>query len=241
RKLSETHQVYCIDQRNHGHSPHCDEHNYEVMSHDLRHFMKEQNIEKAIIMGHSMGGKTAMRFAADCPELVEMLVVVDICPKDYSVLGENSQLHEHQHILETLLELQHLRHSFASRHEVVGYLMLKLGSKTLVQFLSKSVPWNRESNTFDLLLNVDVLYDNLDEIINGVNELSLRGKTEHSPFEVHFIRGLQSPYVSDVDIPLIKRLYPQAQIIDIPDAGHWLHAEQPQLFLDAVRKCLPSS
>ncbi|MFV0554118.1 MAG: alpha/beta fold hydrolase [Mangrovibacterium sp.] len=241
RKLSETHQVYCIDQRNHGHSPHCDEHNYEVMSHDLRHFMKEQNIDKAIIMGHSMGGKTAMRFAADYPELVAQLIVVDICPKDYSALGENSQIHEHQHILETLLELQHLRHSFASRQEVVDYLMLKLGSKTLVQFLSKSVPWNRETNTFDLLLNVDVLYDNLDEIINGVNELNLRGKTEHSPFAVLFIRGLQSPYVSDVDISLIKRLYPQAQIFDIPNAGHWLHAEQPQLFLDAVKKCLPSS
>ncbi|MFV0365694.1 MAG: alpha/beta fold hydrolase [Mangrovibacterium sp.] len=235
RKLSETNLIYCIDQRNHGRSPHFSEHNYNAMSNDLLHFMEEQQIGKAIIMGHSMGGKTAMRFAADHPELVEQLLVIDICPKDYMALGENSQIHQHQHILETLLELQHLRHSFSSRQEVVDFLELKLDSKELVLFLSKSIPWDREKSTFDLRLNVEVLYDNLDEIINGVNELNLIGKTENLPFKVDFIRGLNSPYIGNNDLPLIKRLYPSAQIIDIPHAGHWLHAEQPSLFLDAVK------
>lgn len=231
RKLSETYQVYSIDQRNHGQSPHYDTHSYEAMKEDLATFFAEQNITKAIVMGHSMGGKTAMLFAADYPQLVEQLIVVDICPKDYSALGENSQIHEHQLILETLLDLQQLRSSFHSRREVIDYLELKLDSKELVLFLSKSIAWDREQSTFHLLLNAEVLHDSLDEIINGVSAYRLSAKNDQADYEVLFVRGLNSPYISNDDIALIKGIYPQASLVDIPQAGHWLHVEQTQLFL----------
>ncbi|MFV0520923.1 MAG: alpha/beta fold hydrolase [Mangrovibacterium sp.] len=241
RKLSETNVVYCIDQRNHGRSPHFPVHDYESMKEDLASFFIRQHIDKAIVIGHSMGGKAAMLFAAEYPNFVEQLVVVDICPKDYLSLGEGSQVYEHRLILETLMELQHLRSSFNSKKEIVDFLKLKLGNQSLVLFLSKSIPWNREKGTFDLLLNVEVLYDYLDEIINGVNELKLASKAPISTYDVLFIRGLNSSYISDNDIPLIKHIYPYSQIADIPNAGHWLHAEQPQLFMKIIQNFINQS
>ncbi|MFV0289861.1 MAG: alpha/beta fold hydrolase [Mangrovibacterium sp.] len=237
RKLSENYQVYCIDQRNHGKSPHHPSHDYESMKDDLATFFKQHELDKAIIIGHSMGGKVAMLFASCYPHLVEKLVVVDICPKDYSSLGEYSQIHEHKLILETLLELQHRRHSFLARKDVTNFLELKLRNKELTQFLSKSITWDRENNSFELLLNADVLYANLGEIINGVNERHLQAKScQHVP--ALFIRGLKSPYISNDDLSLIKKIFPLAHIADIPNAGHWLHVEQAQLFMETLSKFL---
>src|SRR6056297_2160607 len=83
RELAENFEVYIPDQRNHGDSPHDDRHDYECMRDDLKQFMDEQQIDKAILLGHSMGGKTAMYFATAYPDRVESLVVLDIAPVSY--------------------------------------------------------------------------------------------------------------------------------------------------------------
>ena len=232
KKLSANYKVYMIDQRNHGRSPNSDKHSYEVLTDDLAGFFDQHKIEKAIVMGHSMGGKTAMRFAADYPERVEKLIVVDIVPKDYFLLNDESQYFLHKNILQAMLEINFSR--MESRKEVENYLLERIDSSPVVQFLLKNVHRNKENKQFEWRLNVPVLYDNLDEIISGVNEKWFEDRLPIFNYPVLFIKGADSNYILPEDYKTIRHIYPEAQIVEIPNAGHWLHAEQPQLFMEAI-------
>jgi pimeloyl-ACP methyl ester carboxylesterase len=234
KKLGKKHHVYLVDQRNHGRSPNAGEHTYEAMKEDLAEFFEQQKIDKAIVIGHSMGGKTAMYFAAEYPEKVEKLIVADIAPKDYLEIGENSQYYQHQLILQTLIELNNSCSSYHSREEIADFLMLKLGSQDLVMFLLKSIYLDKETKQFKCRVNVEVLYDALDEIISGMNYRWLEDRIPILNYPVLFIRGARSNYLTEEDVKMVKEIYPEAQITTIPDAGHWLHAEQPKLFMDAL-------
>jgi len=105
KKLAPHYHVYSVDQRNHGHSPNSDIHDFESMKNDLAEFFEDHKIEKAIVIGHSMGGKTAMWFAAEYPERIEKLIVADIAPKDYFQLNDESQYYLHNNILQAMLEI----------------------------------------------------------------------------------------------------------------------------------------
>lgn len=232
KKLASQYRVYMIDQRNHGRSPNSTEHSYEMMKNDLAAFFDQQGIEKAILMGHSMGGKTAMLFAADYPERIEKLIVVDIAPKDYFLLNDESQYYLHNNILHAMLEIDFAR--MESRLQVEQFLNERIDSKQIVQFLLKSVNRNKENHQFEWRLNVQVLYDNLDEIIKGVNAQAFDDRLPIKNYPVLFIKGALSNYILKEDYPLIRKIYPEAEIAEIPEAGHWLHAEQPQLFMDTL-------
>ena len=232
KKLSSNYKVYMIDQRNHGRSPNSEEHSYEAMKNDLAEFFDQQKIEKAILMGHSMGGKTAMCFAADYPERIEKLIVVDIAPKDYFLLNDESQYYLHNNILRAMLELDFSR--IESRKQVEDFLNERIDSIQIVQFLLKNVHRNKENHHYEWRLNVPVLYDNLDEIIKGVNAHWFDDRLPITNYPVLFIKGANSNYILPEDYTSIRRIYPKSQIDIIPDAGHWLHAEQPKLFMDAV-------
>nr|MBD3621724.1 alpha/beta fold hydrolase [Sunxiuqinia sp.] len=234
KKLGKKYHVYMVDQRNHGRSPNADEHSYEGMTEDLAGFFDEHHIEKAIVIGHSMGGKTAMYFAADYPEKIDKLIVADIAPKNYFELEEKGQFYLHQHILESLKEVR--KHQFETREEIADFLSLKLDNKGLVMFLLKNVYRNKKTNKFDCRINVDVLYDHLDEVISGVNYRWMEDRMPILNYPVLFIKGEKSPYISEEDEKKIKEIYPEAQIDTIPDAGHWLHAEQPKLFMEALER-----
>lgn len=234
KKLGKKHHVYMIDQRNHGRSPNADDHSYEAMTQDLAGFFDEHHIAKAIVIGHSMGGKTAMYFAADYPEKIDKLIVADIAPKNYFELEEKGQYYLHQHILESLKEVR--KHQFETREEIADFLSLKLDNKGLVMFLLKNVHRNKQTKKFDCRINVDVLYDHLDEVISGVNYRWMEDRMPILNYPVLFIKGEKSPYISDEDEKKIKEIYPEAQITTIPDAGHWLHAEQPKLFMQALER-----
>ncbi|RKD90562.1 alpha/beta fold hydrolase [Mangrovibacterium diazotrophicum] len=234
KKLGKNHHVYLIDQRNHGRSPNAEEHTYELMKEDLAEFFEKHNIDKAILIGHSMGGKTAMFFAAEYPEKVEKLIVADIAPKDYLELGENSQYYQHQLILQTLIELQNNCEAYHSREEISNFLMLKLGSQDLVMFLLKSIYLDKETQQFHCRVNVEVLNDSLDEIISGMNYRWIDDRIPIVAYPVLFIRGAKSNYLTEEDVKMVKEIYPEAVIETIPDAGHWLHAEQPKLFMEAL-------
>ncbi len=236
KKLGEKFQVYSIDQRNHGRSPNSDVHDFEAMKDDLAEFFDTHNIEKAVVMGHSMGGKTAMCFAADYPERIEKLIVVDIAPKDYFLLNDESQYYLHNNILRAMLEIDFSR--IESRKDVEVFLSERIDSIQIVQFLLKNVHRNKETHQFEWRLNVPVLYDNLDEIIKGVNARWFDDRIPITNYPVLFIKGANSNYILPEDFPSIRRIYPEAEIVEIPDAGHWLHAEQPQLFMDALWKFL---
>lgn len=234
KKLGQNYHVYLIDQRNHGRSPNAPEHSYELMKEDLAAFFEQNDIDKAIVIGHSMGGKTAMYFAADYPEKIEKLIIADIAPKDYLELGENSQYYQHKLILETLIELKNNGANYHSRDEIAAFLQLKLGDQSLVMFLLKSIYLGKASGMFKCRVNAEVLYDALDEIISGMNYCWLEDRIPILGYPVLFIRGAKSNYLTNEDLKLVKTIYPEAQTETIPDAGHWLHAEQPKLFLDAL-------
>ncbi len=234
KKLGKKYHVYMVDQRNHGRSPNADEHSYEGMAEDLAGFFEEHHIGKAIVIGHSMGGKTAMYFAADYPEKIDKLIVADIAPKNYFELEEKGQYYLHQHILESLKEVR--KHQFGTREEIADFLSLKLDNKGLVMFLLKNVHRNKSTKKFDCRINVDVLYDHLDEVISGVNYRWMEDRMPILNYPVLFIKGEKSPYISEEDEKKIKEIYPEAQITTIPDAGHWLHAEQPKLFMEALEQ-----
>ena len=206
------------------------------MKNDLSEFFERHQIEKAVVIGHSMGGKTAMLFAADYPERIEKLIIVDIAPKDYLTYQENNQYKQHQLILETLQEINIHCNNYHSREQIGNFLYLKLGNQSLVQFLLKSIYKDKESGHFHCRMNVDVLYNALDEIVSGVNYRWLEDRIPIINYPVLFIRGEKSDYLTHEDENMIKKIYPEAKIETIPDAGHWLHAEQPQLFMDAVTR-----
>lgn len=236
KKLSAEYRVHSIDQRNHGRSPNAEEHSYEAMKNDLAGFFDEHRIEKAILIGHSMGGKTVMSFAADYPERVEKLIVVDIAPKDYFLLQDESQFYLHQNILRAMLEIDFTH--IESRKQIEYYLQEKIDNLQIVQFLLKNVHRNKESHQYEWRINVPVLYNQLDEIISGVDSRWFDDRIPISNYPVLFIKGANSNYILPEDFASIRRIYPEAEIVEIPDAGHWLHAEQPQLFMEVLWRFL---
>ena len=232
RKLEDRFTVFIPDLRNHGHSPHTTTHTYQDMVDDLRIFFIEHHIEKAIVLGHSMGGKVAMMFAAEYPELVKGLIVADIAPKSYNKIDTPYKtVMEHELILSLMEELNLV--AVSSRKEIDTFLAEKLHNVTLRQFLIKNIHRNKD-DYFEWKINVPVLKHALVLITTGVNSVWFDDRRPILGYRVTFIRGLKSDYISDNDLPAIKAIYPEAKIIGIADAGHWLHAEQPEKFIEAV-------
>lgn len=235
KKLAERYTVYSIDLRNHGQSPHHEDHTFAAMKADLVQFFDTHNIETAALLGHSMGGKVAMAFAADFPERVTNLIVVDIAPKNYLTQGEENLYPLHRNILTAMLEINF--DYVDSRQQVEENLSLKIDNARIRQFLMKNLIVNKTGKPLRWKLNLGALYDNLEEIVSGGDYKLFEDRLPITTYPVRFIRGLASNYIQENDLELIKRIYPDAQIVDIPNAGHWLHAEQPDLFMQAVLRC----
>jgi esterase len=232
RKLGESNTVFMIDLRNHGHSPHFESHTYNDMKNDLVLFFRHHHIDKATLLGHSMGGKTAMWFAADYPEHIEKLIIADIAPKNYFLLNEQSQYYLHYNIL---LAMIGVNFSIATKREdVADILSGKIDNEQIRSFLSKNLVRDRESQKLKWRINVRVLFDYLDEIVSGVNPNWFSDRIPILAYPITFIRGLKSNYILDEDKRLIRNIYPDSRIVDIHEAGHWLHAEKPDEFISAV-------
>ena len=235
KRLAEKYTVYMLDQRNHGRSPFADSHTYDDLRDDLLEFFEQHKIEKATLLGHSMGGKVAMWFAADFPEKVEKLVIADITPKDYLLLKDDSQFYLHQNIL---LAMQEIDFSIIkSRNDVDDFMAEKIDNRQIRQFLLKNVVIVKDTKQYKWRINAEVLYDYLEEIVSGVNKNWFDDRIPITSYPVVFIRGMLSKYILPEDEILINNIYPDSRIIHIPKAGHWLHAEQPELFMQAVLMC----
>jgi len=232
KELSSYFCVYCIDQRNHGRSPHSPIHNYDAMVDDLKEFLSDHNIEKAILLGHSMGGKTVMSYAVRYPETVSNLIVVDISPKKYILSGQISETTNHYKILDTLGKTNVAE--FSSREAIQNNLIKELNDQRLVSFLMKNIRRNNEKQ-FYWALNIDALQQNILSVVDGLEDVFT---SQVYGFPTLFIRGLKSNYITDDDISFIRKLFPYADIVDVPDAGHWVHAEQHDVFVHAVKTFL---
>ncbi len=233
KELSNNYEVYTLDQRNHGKSPHSDTHTYIAMQDDLFEFFITTKIEQAVIIGHSMGGKTAMLFALKHPEKVKSLVIVDIAPVSYLSLDmPQKQVLEHLNIMQAFLSVDLLKVS--SRNEVEQEFESYIPSKNIRQFLLKNL--KRDSiGKFYWELNIEAINKYLPEIMNGNDFDKILPNKEIMNFAVLFIRGEKSEYIKDENIARIKELFPKAELVTIFDAGHWVHAEHPQLFLKTIR------
>lgn len=215
--LSEKHKVYTIDQRNHGQSPHSEEWNYEVMADDLKQFLQQHQIEQPIIIGHSMGGKVAMQFAVENPELLEKLIVVDIGPKEYSV--------HHEVILEGLNSIQ--LDKLKSRGEADKQLAQFVPDMGTRQFLLKNLA--RTTEGFRWKINLPVIENNIEQIGTGLQT------SDQFEQPTLFIRGGNSNYIQDEDQQVLKHHFPYYSLETIKNSGHWVHAEKPKDFLEMVQ------
>ncbi len=232
RELSSDYPVYLVDLRNHGNSPHSDRHTYPLMKLDLLEFIDRYDIEKAMIVGHSMGGKVAMAFSAEFPKRIKSMVVIDIGPKSYHTLtGYSPQAIEHMNILNAMQSVDFS--GVKTREEIDARLEVYIKSFRIRNFLMKSIKRNRD-NSFSWKINVPVLIKELPATLEGVGYTSQR----ISGFPVLFIKGENSDYITDEDIPAIINLFPAAEFITIPGAGHWLHAEKPELVIKTLREFL---
>ncbi|MBT5977206.1 MAG: alpha/beta fold hydrolase, partial [Flavobacteriales bacterium] len=205
--------IYIVDLRNHGHSQNSDEHNYDLMSADVIQLMDTLKIERAHLLGHSMGGKVAMKIAEEHSERVNKLVVADIGPKEYPV--------HHEQIIAGLKSVP--LDELERRSDAEPYLEKYIPEPGVRQFLMKSL-FHPDRGSFDWRFNLEAIERNLHEVGQSVDELGFDGETL-------FIRGGSSNYVLDEDWADIKTLYPNAYLETIDDAGHWLHAEKPQEFV----------
>jgi pimeloyl-ACP methyl ester carboxylesterase len=232
KHLAKKYTVYMLDQRNHGRSPFASSHTYSDLVNDLEEFFHQHNIAKATLLGHSMGGKVAMWFAVNFPEKTEELIVADIAPKDYLLEKNDSSFRVHKIILQAIQEIDFSLVN--SRNDADILLAKKIGDTRIRQFLLKNIVKDNESKQYRWRINATVLYNYINEIVGGVNKNWLEQKIPITNYPVTFIRGAKSNYILPEDKMLIKETYPDAKIIDISYAGHWLHAEQPGKFVEAV-------
>jgi len=210
-------QVHLVDQRNHGRSFHSDDFNYHVMVEDLNLYLKHYKIDHAVLLGHSMGGKTAMRFSTTYPEKVKGLIVADIAPKLYP--------QHHQDIFKalSLLDFSIVK----TRKQADEILKTYIDNFGVRQFLLKNLYW-KEKGILAFRMNLESLKSNSLEIGKA---LPVNSKYNESTI---FIKGGQSGYIEDADQMIIKTYFPNSEIKNIEKAGHWLHAEAPQLFYEIV-------
>ena len=233
--LAQKFEVILVDLRNHGQSPHSPSHSYSDLADDLFELFNKLKLSHACLIGHSMGGKAAMQFAINHPNKLKSLIVVDIAPKSYAdTNGYAPQAKEHLTILSALRELP-LR-ELTSRSEAEELLSNKIPSLQTRQFLLKNLDRD-ENNIFYWKLNIDALWQKLPSLMGGIK--ITEGYTPSQEFPVLFIKGEQSQYIDVAeDKQMIDQLFPSAKIITIPGAGHWIHAEQPKLFIEAVEEFL---
>lgn len=208
-------EVHLIDQRNHGKSFHSQEFNYDLMVDDLKRYLGFHNLESVLLLGHSMGGKTAMQFACDYSEIVEKLIVADIAPKQYPA--------HHQDIINGLNTLNF--DELKSRGDADDELSKSISNKGIRQFLLKNLFW-AEKGRLELRFNLSVLSDKMEEIGETL------GSTDMHQGPTLFLKGEKSGYITQNDLSVIKRHFPLAKLETIENAGHWLHAENPNQFFE---------
>jgi len=216
KKLADYYRVILVDLRNHGHSPWSEEFSYDLMCEDLNELILENNLLNPIIIGHSMGGKVAMTFAQKHPKSLEKLIIVDMGIKAYPP--------HHQHILEGIHALDLTK--VTVRSEAEKLLKVFIESEGVRQFLLKNLYW-KEKGKLAWRMNVNVLEREMNEILRSLPSIDVFTPTL-------FIRGELSNYILDEDFEEIESTFHDAELITIPNAGHWVHAENPDLFVDTV-------
>lgn len=222
KRFAEHYNVFIVDLRNHGRSPHSDEHTYELMADDVLELIDDLKIPTPAIMGHSMGGKVAMQFALKYPTRLTKLIVVDIAPKAYPP--------HHDEIIDALRSVDLT--TVTSRGDVDDELSKQIPEMDVRLFLMKNL-YRKEDNTFGWRMNLEALDKNYANVAAAI--------TADVPFKKStlFIKGGRSRYIQQEDIyDSIERLFTLVEVETIPDAGHWVHAQAPDEVYELVTNFL---
>lgn len=215
--------VFAVDLRNHGQSPHSDDWSYEFMASDVYELIDDEKLRDVTVIGHSMGGKVGMRLAIDYPQAISKLIVVDIAPKQYP--PHNSD------VIDALNRVN--PGEISSRKEAEAVLRQTLSDEGTIQFLLKNLHWRDlpgGDKQLDWRFNLEIITRELKE----VNAATLPPLM--CPTPTLFIRGEKSEYIMPEDESDIAMMFPDSNVITIPDAGHWVHADQPFPVYETVLK-----
>ena len=209
--------IHLIDQRNHGRSFHSNEFNYNLLVKDLKYYLDHNKIHNCILIGHSMGGKTAMNFALKYTGYISELIIIDIAPKHYPI--------HHDKIIEALVSLD--LNSILSRGEAEQKLSKYIDDIPMKNFLLKNLYWI-DKNKLAFRFNLSSLSENISNIGERVqHESNFLNSTL-------FLKGEYSNYINDNDKTEITKYFPKASITTIPNSNHWLHVDNPDNFFDTI-------
>lgn len=223
KKFAERYQVVLVELRNHGQSPKSDSWDYEVMANDIYELASDLQFDQINLLGHSMGGKVGMTVAGRYPDFLQKLIVADIAPKNYPI--------RHREIIDGLLSIN--LQQIASRKDADLALANYVSELGVRQFLLKNLDRDAEQG-FKWKLNLQVINAHLE----NVGAATFPSQKISTP--TLFVRGMNSDYVTDQDIMEIRKFYSDATVESIGNAGHWLHAEQPEAFFRTVSNFLYS-
>jgi len=216
KKFAENFSVYFVDQRNHGHSPHTEEFNYEAMAADLHELISDLGLSQVNLLGHSMGGKTCIEFAKNHSDLINKMIIVDISQKGYPL--------HHDALLDGMNSMNLA--TIKSRSEADLYLSQTISDVGVRQFLLKNLYWI-EPGQLAWRINLPVLSRKISEIVDEI-------VFDHIDLPTLFIRGGKSNYILESDYKMIHSKFTSSEIITIEEAGHWVHAESPVGFYQTV-------
>jgi pimeloyl-ACP methyl ester carboxylesterase len=221
RQLADTHRVFALDLRNHGRSPWAETMSFDEMADDVAAFIERHHLSPATVVGHSLGGKVAMRLALNRPDLVERLVVVDVAPVAYE--------HSFAPYIDALrqVDLSEVSRRADAERELAAAIPDPGVRSFLLQNLIKT------ADGFAWRVNLDGLRANMADLMGFPAD----PKAQYAGPTL-FLSGGRSDYVEPGHRPLIERLFPQAEHAVIEDAGHWVHAERPTEFLAQLRQFL---
>ena len=226
RQLATDFQVIGVDLRNHGASPHTEEMNYPAMASDVEQLLDQLGLQHCKLLGHSMGGKVAMELALSRPQLVDSLVVIDISPVAYAGGGDG-----HRGIIDAMESLS--LGDIKNRNEADRLLAPGIEDNVVRQFILTNLARNPEGG-YRWRLNLAAIKGHYGKL----REQPVAAGPYEGP--VLFIRGANSDYIQDSHQEQIHKLFPNAQMKTVMDAGHWVHAEQPEVLLNLVREFLVS-
>jgi len=226
KSLSENFEVFLLDLRNHGKSPHDQSIDYEILAEDIYNFITVHSISKPILMGHSMGGKVVMKYAKNHSEDIKSIIIIDIAPKAYKINSPGSKLINA--IIDYMIDVDfnHIK----NRTDVENILSKNIKDIRILLFILKNLKRNTD-NTYKWTINIKSIKDNFNNFLLPPFEYN-KNKID---IPTLFLRGAKSDYITSEDILLIKNIFSSSQIITIPDAGHWIHTEQPELLISTIK------
>lgn len=220
KEFSKHYRVYIPDMRNHGKSPHSNIMNYVAMSEDIMEFMEDNSLDDAYFIGHSMGGKTAMLFALENPEMVKKLVVADIAPGPYKL-----------HHIDIIHAMKNLDFDKLHSREAIEHNLSNIIQSSKVRQLIMKNLHRIDKNRFGWKINIEAVYQNIDSITEAIESENIFEKP------TLFIKGELSDYIEpERDNPIIMTFFPKFEMHIIGGASHWLHAEDPDQFFRASKR-----